>query len=1405
MAKKANHPKATNWEKLSGRSDDQTLKNRDVFEGQQLDRSSIDGLQTKTSRRTVAIIVGAVVTLVAWVVVSVVLMVFGMLGIGGSAAGTSSSSNGYYSIEQINGSTVFHCYQINDSTGQALAGTPCYDTEAEAIANPPAWWTDKTAAAQTDAPAADGGGTASVAPAGGFVGELLTFGWWKLLISLLAGLGTFSLLYSVLMRNLDAQNLMNDTSDINQYTGDQHIALPDEVMRKFDWFPDVGAHSDVQFSSMISHVMLTNKGLKKIQTAVRADKDVLDEDGDVDYLKGEILRDENEDAIMQPMPMIDEAFGSALFDASGIPASKTLRKTYDTTLIPYNGDGSDRDKLGKHKTVADLINSDWTLPEYEVQRPGGAYLVDTAPVNTMVLAITRGGKGQTYIEPVIDMWLREKRPSNMVINDPKGELLVKNYVRATMRGFQVVQFNLINSMKTDIYNPLGMAADAAREGDATKCALYVENIADVFFPTDGGEDPVWPNAANNAFKRAAYGLIDFYLEEERELRAYAARTDMDPKILDKRLDEMWGKVTLYNCYQLFVQLTAKKKKNPVKDLESRAKRGEFGDPQGDDFRADEYEEEREVALRKAVLWEDKDEVDLLTLFFNATQNLPQNAMRTLVGNADNALRAMGAAEKMLASVYGIALTAMSFFTDPTISTLTSGAPSQNTDLGGLSFPRRMGVRFGMNYLKRDHLIGSQAKWDAFGDPMFENSLGKDFEHEDIVSREGWARYYFQGKFDGDVAYIRLRLVNAQTGTLIRTFYFRFTKDYQTSLNGRQYISDPITKTKIVKNGILVELKPVTDEKATSAQQWDADFEAAGAGNAGAETVGSDAGEGLFRSFRPSTASDERSNLRAIGRQTGRQRNPVEPVVKAYEPGHTTYPQMRLTNIANGLPDKEMGQAHAIISNMVRYSENPKVVFLVTPPHLMKYAKLILILVKQLVDLNFDKSYMTKSNQKPLYKTRFMLDELGNLQSEGHGISGFETMLSIGLGQEQQFTIILQTLQQLRDVYGESVDKIVQGNTSNIVFLKSTDDSMLDTLQKMSGTRHVTYRDSKTVTKDTERMIKGLNVEGKVSYTMNTKEEPVITYNDMAFISERNSIVFRAGDAPVWNRNETILPMSYRLFQDTIVHPGHEYSLQTIPTLGSALEFDVRLNQPDFEKMLAKRVLQAENAADCKKVYRVAYDYKDVDIARLDPDVYSDEVMELIDASLRESVAEETGGEADDVDLDDAPEGFYDNGDWEADIEMQQAAAAAQANAAVRQEPIYAGKQISRDMLVRADGRALQNTLDREIVEAYKAARAYMERDSRHFSVGAGGSLRSADGQTLYIDKLDESAAMQALNNAAQSETSGVYAEEDISGLIGYDVTSEFYEFLASLETWRDLAGGEFDRAMMLAMRDREDA
>jgi hypothetical protein len=271
------------------------------------------------------------------------------------------------------------------------------------------------------------------------------------------------------------------------------------------------------------------------------------------------------------------------------------------------------------------------------------------------------------------MWTREKKPNNMVINDPKGELLVKYYVRGTVRGFQIVQFNLINAMKTDIYNPLALAADAAREGDFTKCALYVENIAEVFFPVDGGEDPVWPTAANNAFKRAAYGLIDFYLEEEKEMRALAAENDEDPKVLDTKIDELWGKVTLYNCYQLFVQMSSKKLPNPYTKFKKDAAAGRFnkggpvyneeGEPvldetgkpliskDGEEPLTQEQFKQREADVRKQaeMFWENKPEADLLTLYFNATDHLPRNQMRTLVSNVNNSLKAMGGAEKMMAS------------------------------------------------------------------------------------------------------------------------------------------------------------------------------------------------------------------------------------------------------------------------------------------------------------------------------------------------------------------------------------------------------------------------------------------------------------------------------------------------------------------------------------------------------------------------------------------------------------------------------------------------------------------------------------------------------------------------------------------------------------------------------------
>lgn len=106
-------------------------------------------------------------------------------------------------------------------------------------------------------------------------------------------------------------------------------------------------------------------------------------------------------------------------------------------------------------------------------------------------------------------------------------------------GFKLCNLNLINPLNTDIYNPLMLAAQAAREGNTTDAAMFISNIADVFFPVDGADGRlVITAAAGNAFKRTAFEMIDNLLEEEKEMRQLAVIKGTDPKVLASQLDQL---------------------------------------------------------------------------------------------------------------------------------------------------------------------------------------------------------------------------------------------------------------------------------------------------------------------------------------------------------------------------------------------------------------------------------------------------------------------------------------------------------------------------------------------------------------------------------------------------------------------------------------------------------------------------------------------------------------------------------------------------------------------------------------------------------------------------------------------------------------------------------------------------
>lgn len=1184
--------------------------------------------------------------------------------------------------------------------------------------------------------------------------------------------GVAAIAHAALKRNWQAQNANNIHTDIDMYESDSYIQQPIQLPYSYDIFPDAGAHSDVSPTAVLAHMMFSKKGVKMVeQFKRRKAAEIVEYEYDDDstetvtFKKGSIIKNDKDEPIYEKHPLIDEAFGDRLFTASFIPKGKdgaAIRMFYDTTKLLYN---PTQNVLGKSNeiTVAEHINNHWEFPSYEVQRPAGAYIVDTAPNNTMVLAMTRAGKGQTIIEPTIDMWTREKNVNNMAINDPKGELYVKFYYPASMRGLDVISFNLINPSRTNIYNPLGYAIDAARQGDNQKVEELVSSIGDVFFPTEKADDPMWPNAANAAFKRSALGLIDYFQEEEREHRIKASRLKTNPAVVDQQLDEMWGRVTLYNVYQMMTEL-ASHKSSAIDMIH---------------IKDDDPSEEK----------------DYLTLFFDATNELPKNALRTSTANQDNSLRAMAGSDKTIASVYGISLTAMLFFADEKISRLTSGRPSQNFDMVGLGFPRRLGVRFEPAYLKKYNLSSQRTRWTAyrnkdFTDPYLDKkgNQDKDFMHESRVDSNGWTFFFFKGIFENQKTYVKLEIFADVSGLLAHTYYFEFTKDFQKSLNGRTYVQHPVHKERIIHNGTLREM--------------------------------------------------QRTETNNTHHNDGKSGKTVR-----YSYGSKTIRRKRLLLTAKHKGEEVYEAIPVFSQSEVHYTEKPKAIFFITPPHLMTYAKIILILINQMFNMQVDKAYLTKANQKPLYKTRYMLDEVGNLQSEGNGIPYLSTKESIGLGQEQQYTLILQTLQQLKDVYGDSVDKILQGNTGNIIYLKSTDDSMLETLEKMSGTRHEAYTDSKTVTKDVRSLING--VDGKISHTTAMKEIPTISTKDMLLIPPANAMVFGKGH-PIWARNEMAMPMSYELHGNQLKDPEQEYVLETVPTTSNTDEFDVIANKPNFMSMVDKRVEQAKLAKEIRERYKEIHNLTDDGMSRIQPEVLAQELMQGINDQLLEN----RGGQAASVE---EQEYAHDNND---DFESESMSGDVESAESVHQKPlafgeraervsevnnevlhyqqqsekqvlafqrkIHAGGQISKYDL-RNNGNKANRGFDPHISETYREIGRQLEGNEvpSGLLLGEGGILHVTDEGELYLVThsgreipmiLSSRAEMKAAQKAADDESNlnirrtpelNTDDESKMMASALYEVSEEFYKLLVDLSSWDILANGRFDIQMAQAYRRHE--
>lgn len=865
-------------------------------------------------------------------------------------------------------------------------------------------------------------------------------------------------------------NIMFLTGDLDEYDNDAYLQTMDHITSRFDVVPDAGLWHYGNVVAIVGHVFSDNKGIKKVN--------VPEFDKSID---GYVLRDENGKVIKKLYPMFDKDFANDLYEAGNVP--KHLRKFYDMREYDYNpvvskkdgGDGKSRVNPDRkpYNTVADFINNEFVVSEIDTERPAGVYFYDTKSSNTILLGITRSGKGQTYIEVIMDIWRRAMKKCNHIFTDPKAELINKFYYSYTKSGFDVVQFNLLEPSLTNVFNPLINSILLFRQNDETKGASIIDSLVNLVFPDVNGE--IWNKAAGNMFRRAVYTLFDYTIEQEKYLRYLAYKNNTSVEILENSINELYSKVTLFNVNELIAELASK----ISKDSEL-------------------------INMNKSVA--PVAEKDLLSVLFDAISMLPTNKLRSLAVRADQSIKPIGGAQQTIAGVYASLLTNMSIYTDPTTIYLLSGSIQESFDISGLGFPRRFGIEFDSEFIKRYNLVGEMAYWSFYKDSEFKVPYeSDDFKHTERIKDTNWIWCFWGGILADNVSYIKLEIKSL--GVLVDTFYFKFTKGYKT-INGISYLIDEVTKDKVIQGGFLIE--------------WDKKEQIE----------------------KPKTFSTKALNYKN----------------KSYD----------------------YVEKPVIISTQVFYTEKPKAIFLIVPPNKQHYQKHPLMIVSQLFNEGLELSYSTKSNTKPIVETKCLFDEFGNIRDNDKGIPALDAIVSIGLGQGLQLTLVLQAFEQLRSLYGSEVEKVVKSNTANIIFLKSNEKDTIDEIIRLSGVKH----DVRT---------KGLNYQSKVgdiitvgeptiSYSRDIQENSVLKTNDLLFLAGEkpgNSVTIISNEMPILNKNEHIMPCAYKLHRRLPQRAIGKYSQKDLPTTKARGVQNFLENTINGEQLVKDRVAQAKISVDIK--------------------------------------------------------------------------------------------------------------------------------------------------------------------------------------------------------------------------------
>ena len=194
-------------------------------------------------------------------------------------------------------------------------------------------------------------------------------------------------------------------------------------------------------------------------------------------------------------------------------------------------------------------------------------------------------------------------------------------------------------------------------------------------------------------------------------------------------------------------------------------------------------------------------------------------------------------------------------------------------------------------------------------------------------------------------------------------------------------------------------------------------------------------------------------------------NKVLPIDAYMDKLPDSHPAKKLMAIAKLAPDKMGGSFYTAalttlrlfitndIYNMTKESEFSlsdvgaklkQALFFILPDQKTTYYPIVTLLVSQQYEQLV--TYAKKCGNRLPHRVNYILDEFGNFAA----IDKFQTKMTVAGGYGVRWNLFIQDFNQLIDVYGQEVAKIIQGNCHYWIYLHSQDNSTNEEISKSMG-------------------------------------------------------------------------------------------------------------------------------------------------------------------------------------------------------------------------------------------------------------------------------------------------------------------------------------------------------------------